>query len=63
MSLESCMQFHCLVYALSQQINANVWENNDLLFAGNSFCKISSSRGGVNPNPLAYAFAPGQNLR
>jgi len=57
MFLAICMQIYSVVFALSRQINKQkVCENSLTSFAQViKFCKISSSRGGLTPPPLAYA--------
>jgi len=55
MCLEICMEIHSVVFALSRYINKQkVWENNNLLCAGNKVFETLNSRG-VNANPIAYA--------
>jgi len=61
MFLEICMQIYSVVFALSRQIKKAKSMRKQLTSVAQviKFCKISTSRGGLTPTPLAYALAPG----
>jgi len=59
MFLESCMQIHSVVFALSRQINKKKYAKTiNLLCPGNKVFVKYQAQGGFNPQPhLVYALA------
>ena len=64
MYLESCIQIHSVVFALSRQINKQkICETINFFCAGDKrFVKYQAQGGGFNPTtPLAHALAANSN--